>query len=934
MTEQASEYDPMEEVADAFLARYRRGERPSLTEYTEKYPQLAEQIRELFPALVVIEALGSVGGHPAEPLTRQLTPDGRIPEQLGEYRLLREVGRGGMGVVYEAVQESLGRHVALKVLPFHRLVTPVHLERFRREAKAAARLHHSNIVPVFGVGEHDGLHYYAMQFIQGQGLDVVLEEVKRLRNDRRTTAPAPPGTDPGSSVAHGLLTGWFEPPGDATDGRAGAPSRTNAGPTRLEGASGSESNLLGSSSATLTGQADLSSQPEAQYFRSVAYVGVQVADALTYAHQQGILHRDIKPSNLLLDTRGTIWVTDFGLAKADDSDDLTHTGDLVGTLRYMAPERLRGQADARSDVYGLGMTLYEMLTLRPAFPEAHRARLLDRVAHAEPPAPRQLDRRIPRDLETIVLKAIAHEPGDRYATPEALAADLRRFLSDKPIAARRTGWPEHLWRWCRRNPSKACMTAFIGLLLLILVGGSLLAAVWLNAEKNQALVNLARAEQAETDNNTLWESYLERAEANRWNDQAGRRFQTLDALGKLAAVRPTLRVRNAAIYCLTLADLKVGKEWDGFPPQSYGIDFDPAFQRYVRGDAQGNLSVRAVADNRELQPPLPGPGCPAWVLRFSPEGRYLAATHLSARERAPLHTRVWDVPAGRQVLDDTDELCDSSWPDFSPDERRVAVAGQDGSVRIYDLAKPQPPRRLPGTLPALAMAFRPPAGRQLAVSCRGSGVVQILDVETGRVQRTLAQPEVVYGVAWHPHGRLLAAAQADGRISIWGVDLEQRLVVLEGHRAEVIHVAFNYRGDLLASSSWDGSVCLWEPLTSRTPLVRAVGGDFALRFSSDDRRLAGAINGPTLSYWEVADGRECRTLHSTVPGRGGVASADFSRDGRHLVTTGGVGVHFWDAARAAEICPPVGGRYQGAILSAAFDPDGILLTSGAAGLHR
>jgi eukaryotic-like serine/threonine-protein kinase len=204
--------EPVEELAEEFAARYRRGERPSLTEYTEKYPELAEQIRDLFPALLVMEQFGSVAGPPTGPFDPKARERAGPPEQLGDYRILREVGRGGMGVVYEAVQESLGRHVALKVLPFHQLINPTHLERFRREARAAAQLHHTNIVPVFGVGEWEGIHYYAMQFIQGQGLDVVLEEVRRLRS--RKSSPAgecrEPERDLPVSIAQSLLTGRYE----------------------------------------------------------------------------------------------------------------------------------------------------------------------------------------------------------------------------------------------------------------------------------------------------------------------------------------------------------------------------------------------------------------------------------------------------------------------------------------------------------------------------------------------------------------------------------------------------------------------------------------------------------------------------------------------------------------------------------------------------
>jgi serine/threonine protein kinase len=370
----------------------------------------------------------------------------RRPERIGDYRLLREIGRGGMGVVYEAEQLSLGRHVALKVLSGDSLTNPTYLERFRREAKAAARLHNPNIVPVFGVGESDGVHYYAMQFIPGEGLDKVLRDLRRLRGgpDDLTGGAGTVASVGSESVAQSLLTGRFEDP--AAEELTGLYTPEPAPPPS------------GALSAT---------ESEAEYCRSVARVGLQVAEALAYAHHQGILHRDIKPSNLLLDCQGTVWVTDFGLAKAEDADELTRTGDIVGTIRYMAPERFEGESLPQGDVYALGMTLYEMLTLRPAFGDSNRARLIQRILHEEPATPRRFDPRIPRDLETVVLKAIAHDPGRRYATAEEMAEDLRRFLADRPVRARRSWLPERLWRWCRRNPAVASLTAVIGLLLLL-----------------------------------------------------------------------------------------------------------------------------------------------------------------------------------------------------------------------------------------------------------------------------------------------------------------------------------------------------------------------------------------------------------------------------------------------------------------------------------
>src|SRR5437868_1786791 len=238
------------------------------------------------------------------------------------------------------------------------------------------------------------------------------------------------------------------------------------------------------------------SESRRHFFRQVARIGVQAAEALSYAHGQGIVHRDIKPSNLLLDTQGTVWVTDFGLAKAEGMEELTQTGDILGTLRYMAPERFSGRSDPRCDIYSLGLTLYELLTLQRAFEESDRRLLIKQVSQQEPLRPRKLDRRIPRDLETIILKAIAKEPERRYRSAAELAVDLRRFLADKPIEARRTTLGEHAWRWCRRNPAIAALSA---LALTCLLAG--LAAVlwqWRRAEgqRLQAEVNYLKVREA------------------------------------------------------------------------------------------------------------------------------------------------------------------------------------------------------------------------------------------------------------------------------------------------------------------------------------------------------------------------------------------------------------------------------------------------------
>jgi tRNA A-37 threonylcarbamoyl transferase component Bud32/tetratricopeptide (TPR) repeat protein len=383
--------DVFDRLAEEFAERCRRGESPSISEYEARYPEYSEKIRSLLPTVALVEQLKrSPKGRTA--LGEAAPP---MPDRLGEFRVLRELGRGGMGIVYEAVQESLGRHVALKVV-HHLHLDSRRLQRFQREAQAVAQLHHTNIVPIFGVGEDDGLPYCVMQYIEGRGLDRLIEN-------------------------------WRH------DGS-------------LEGN---------------------------ERWRFVAQVGAQVADALHYAHEQGVLHRDVKPANLLIDGHGTVWVTDFGLAKLTGHDDLTASGDVIGTLRYLAPEALKGASDPRSDLYSLGLTLYELLTLSPPFGELTPSELLRQVSEGHLPRPTRFDRSIPRDLETIVLKAIAREPGHRYPSAGALADDLKRFLDDRPIQARRVGMLERAWRWSRRNPATAVMTAAAAgsLMLAAAVGG-------------------------------------------------------------------------------------------------------------------------------------------------------------------------------------------------------------------------------------------------------------------------------------------------------------------------------------------------------------------------------------------------------------------------------------------------------------------------------
>lgn len=373
-------------IVDECLDRHGRGEPVSLNGYLDRFPHLAGRLRELNSVLAFAWSAANA------------KLDCQAPVLTG-FRIIREVGRGGMGVVYEAIEESLGRRVALKVLPNQLMNDPECLARFQREAQTASRLHHTHIVPVFGVGQQDGVHYFVMQFIAG--------------------------VSPKAGVA-------MEP-------------------------------------------------------NRVADWGAKLADALAYAHSQGVLHRDVKPSNVLIDEHGAPWLADFGLARQDDGPALTETGRFLGTLRYAAPERLNGHADARGDIYGLGTTLYEWAVGQPAFAGGDTARLTQQIASDEPAHPRRINSKIPRDLETVILKAMAKDPARRYQTASELADDLRRVVSFEPIRARRIGPLGRLRRWAGRNPVIAAL--LLSLILVMTSGTAVVAWKW-----REAVANAERAE--------------------------------------------------------------------------------------------------------------------------------------------------------------------------------------------------------------------------------------------------------------------------------------------------------------------------------------------------------------------------------------------------------------------------------------------------------
>jgi WD40 repeat protein/serine/threonine protein kinase len=850
-------------LVDEFAARYRQGERPSLQEYVDRHPELADDIRAFFPAMAEMEMVKDDRQNVPAP-----SATGPLPQQyLGDYRILREVGHGGMGVVYEAEQVSLGRHVALKVLPQKLLVDAGTRRRFEREARAAAKLHHTNIVPVFGVGEHDGLPYYVMQFIEGLGLDEVLEELKQLhsgdsggvRPGRRTSGEqriSRRGVS-AADVARSLLTGRLGLAADEAEAApAAAPDVTiqhaAAAPVATPGAGRlSDTFSLSSSSVVLpgAGAARRPGERAPTYWQSVARVGVQVADALEHAHRQGIQHRDIKPSNLLLDTQGTVWVTDFGLAKADDQQDLTHTGDILGTLRYMPPEAFEGRTDPRSDVYSLGLTLYELLAFRPAFEERERNRLIKQVTTAEPPRLDRLNRELPRDLVTMVHKAIDKEPARRYQTATELAADLQRFLNDEPIQARRMNLRERGWRWCRRNPAIASLTAALVLLLVSATVASVLAA----ARFERTAANERAARQQADDARRARELNL---------------ADTYTSFGLAAGARDD--PRQAVLWFANAARLA-------------GDDHERADANRIRAAAWGRQTIQPV---RAFVHPA------EWIennMAFHPSGRHLLTQGVHpANEETDC--RLWDLER-EEALPFPGNPGVVSAAAWDAKGERLAVGTPQGEVAICRFPSGEPLQHVPYAAHITRLLFSPD-GRYCAVAAANQA--RVWDCrQAAFVTPELDHPMPVTTLAFHPQGELLATGCKDRTCRVFAVPAEKNTPLF----TPVPH--WSYRGRM----------------QGRTPVP--------LLFVDEGRGLL-TVDRDQVSWRDPRTGQILRVLASATP------DIETSiADDKHLVLAVGSQVRIYDVASAKQVSPSLEHRAMQPVLSAAFSPDGRTLLTGS-----
>lgn len=484
------------EVVEAYLRDVKAGRAPDRRQFIDRYPELSSVVEECLDGLELVCGNGSAGsGLPNGPSSQQSrsgaaahaasVSTGELAQPLGDFQIIRELARGGMGVVYEAVQLSLGRRVALKVLPFAATLDSRQLQRFKLEAQAAALLHHTHIVPIHAVGCERGVHFYAMQLIEGQSLAVVIRQLRE--KDGRF--------DDGSRSAHVLDNSkrrrGISPQSGITLDQAAVKDPPIPGLLQpVVAAAGMQAvRVTVDVSASMTAGTALDKET---YIRRAARLMVQAAAALEHAHQSGVVHRDIKPANLLLDASGNLWVADFGLAQLQTDNGLTRSGDMLGTVRYMSPEQAGGQKttlDHRTDIYSLGATFYELLTLEPAFPGETQQELLYQILETEPTSLKELNRGVPPELETIILKALSKAPAERYRTAAEFGADIQRYLDHQPILARRPSLLDRTRKWSRRHPAVVIATV---LLMMVIASASLISNRLIAIEQQKTKDSLER----------------------------------------------------------------------------------------------------------------------------------------------------------------------------------------------------------------------------------------------------------------------------------------------------------------------------------------------------------------------------------------------------------------------------------------------------------
>jgi eukaryotic-like serine/threonine-protein kinase len=846
------------------IDRLSAGETIDLDSLALDYPAGVEKVRRLLPLMARMSRLrppsGADSGNEAGsgPSRTSVEPRG----DLGDFRTIRVIGRGGMGVVYEAVQISLNRRVALKVLPMTSADEPRKLKRFQIEAQAAALLNHPHIVPVYLVGAEKGAHFYAMQLIEGRTLAEVITEFRRER------------------------------------GTTGEPTASNA------------------------------SGPSARF---AADLGRQAARALDHAHEQGILHRDVKPSNLLIESSGWLWVADFGLARIAVEADQTSTGVVMGTLRYMSPEQITGSrrvVDHRADVYSLGATLYELIMLRPAFDHIDHVELIMKIARDEPRRPRAIDPAIPRDLETIVLKAMAKDPSARYTTAGELADDLGRFLERRPILARQPGAIDRAAKWMRRHKPAVVATGLFLLMAVIGLGGFVLWRDGVLRQHNRELTSaLERAERTEsTIRRHTYDSQMGLAQRSSTSGQVELAQELLDGLRPEPGARDLRGFEWYYLRSVCHRDVSVLSRHEALTTAralaSDGLTLvtghhDGVTVFWDLGAARERVRLRAHARS-------------IYGLKFSPGGSILASWATDAG--AASEVRIWDPITASPLVTIPGITGYVIGVAFVNDNRELVILEHDlkddpSKDRLVFWSLGQGTRyAAPGRAPILCSRMaQSQDGRWLATGPT-SGRVTLRDATTGAPITTLAQSfPWIAEIAASPDGHTLAVCEGTG-ISFWDVATASKRGFVPC--SSTLPPAFSPDGDRLAALT-DGpqSILLVADVKTvprQVPLEFTPGETLDFALSPDGKILAGGGIGLPATHWDTSSGRKLAEFTRTGKQSRGLI---FGTGSRSLIVPDEDGpIRVWHFDKTPKPNTRLDG-HQKEVWALAYAPDGQTLLS-------
>ncbi len=875
-TTQSRPSDLDDDLMCRLLAAIDDGEDPASVEarFIAECPERAEEIQRVIAAHRLMGAAGTT--RPQEP---------PAPDRLGDFTIRGRLGVGGMGVVYLAYQGSLKRLVALKTIRADDgRISEEADRRFQREWEVLARLQHEGIVPVFAAGEEGGLRYYAMKYVPGLPLN------RLVRTARWFESSTP--DKPLPSLAH--LANGSAP---STNGSATA-SQTNA--------KGPESNA---DAVALPAQVTLS----AEYVRSVARVMRDVADALRHAHGEGVLHRDLKPSNIMVDAKERSALLDFGLAslqrreapEGDDpgtdgasASDTRTSGGVKGTPQYMAPEAFQGEADVRTDIYGLGVTFYELLTLRPPFAHPEWKALRELIRNESPVPIRRLAKGVPADVSAICQKAMAKRPEDRYQTAEDLSEDLGRWMNGEPTKARPARAPRRAWMWSKRNKGWAAAIA----LAALLTTGFPAAGFILSHEREQAKDRRLRVldiqREVSGDREGGWSDKI----LAQIHGMGVRQEDRLELQGLAVAALTGLDAheeKHFELYARSLAFSGDGRLWLGDTDtgvKRWGPDSD--LLETWKVEVAGPIAVRPDGAVRQLGPTYPGPDRVGRLPVDPRPGPAFPLRVLDVEKQAIIRSYADPFEGGSRLL---------AWT-ISPEGARVAasVLDRDGGqwVVIWDGGGEGPPlriacRRSPES-PAVSrpgLVFSPDA--RVLGTWDGSGRVGLWGVSDGA---SLASFQVRHPVTSVAFGKnhwanattakvadrwMVAVGDANGTVTLWEPSTASIWRLLHTGVLEVMSLAFSPDGTLLASAGrTQGQV--WD-VASGLRLLGLVTDDYctALAFSPDGQHLASSCwrvfaprgREPLTRVFRLVPDRGIRHLHG-MPGP--VVKLVFSQDGRRV----------------------------------------------------